>query len=297
MPLSSRQHAYDFETEFFYRTVMQILKASEVPFLVGGAYALGGHTGIVRETKDIDLFVKPGDCARALEVLEAHGYQTELTDPVWLGKVFNGKSFADFIFRSGNGLAEVDDEWFTYAQKSTIFGVDVPICPVEETIWSKAFTMERERYDGADIQHLLLVCGPHLDWLRLVRRFGGHWRVLLSHLVLFGFIYPAERDRVPPPVLETLMERLRAEIHQPVNPERLCQGTLMSRQQYLVDVEQWGFQDARFSRAAGLSEEVLRDWRKRVDQENVVHLQKTKMFVDENEKVGPGVLPSSVPVA
>jgi hypothetical protein len=96
MALSSRQHAYDYETEFFYRTVMQTLKTHEVPFLVGGAYAIGGHTGIVRETKDIDLFVKPSDCPRALEVLEAHGYLTELTDPIWLGKAFHGKSFADF---------------------------------------------------------------------------------------------------------------------------------------------------------------------------------------------------------
>ena len=41
----------------------------------------------------------------------------------------------------------------------------------------------------------------------LIDRFGAHWRVLLSHLVLFGFIYPSERSRVPARVLEELTER------------------------------------------------------------------------------------------
>jgi hypothetical protein len=59
---------------------------------------------------------------------------------------------------------------------------------VEETIWSKAFVMERERYDGADIAHLLRASAERLDWHRLLERFDAHWPVLLSHLILFGFI-------------------------------------------------------------------------------------------------------------
>jgi hypothetical protein len=33
----------------------------------------------------------------------------------------------------------------------------------EEVIWSKAFVTERERYDGADIMHVLLACAETLD--------------------------------------------------------------------------------------------------------------------------------------
>ena len=62
--------------------------------------------------------------------------------------------------------------------------------------------MERERYDGADVAHLLRAHGDRLDWPRLLRRFGPHWRVLLSHLVLFGFIYPGERALVPAWVMD-----------------------------------------------------------------------------------------------
>jgi hypothetical protein len=31
-------------------------------------------------------------------------------------------------------------------------------------IWSKGFVMERERFDGADVTHLLRAVGPKLNW-------------------------------------------------------------------------------------------------------------------------------------
>jgi hypothetical protein len=40
-----------------------------------------------------------------------------------------------------------------------------------------------------------------------------------------------------------------------------------------------------------MSEEVVREWRRRVDEENLAHMQKTRTFVDASEKVGPGVVP------
>jgi hypothetical protein len=43
------------------------------------------------------------------------------------------------------------------------------------------------------------------------------------------------------------MNRLREETADPQSPERICQGTLLSRSQYLVDIEQWGYLDARLA--------------------------------------------------
>jgi len=48
--------------------------------------------------------------------------------------------------------------------------------------------MERERYDGADIAHILRARAADLDWERLLERFAGHWHVLLSHLILFEYL-------------------------------------------------------------------------------------------------------------
>jgi hypothetical protein len=180
-----------------------------------------------------------------LAIFSASGYRTEVTDPRWLAKAFSGEDFIDVIFSSGNAIAEVDDAWFEYAIEAKVLGLSVQLCPPEETIWSKAFVMERERYDGADIAHLLRAYGERLDWERLLNRFGSHWRVLFSHLILFGFIYPSERGCIPSSVMDALLDRLRSEAHPPPITGQLCQGTLLSKVQYAIDIDRWGYQDAR----------------------------------------------------
>jgi hypothetical protein len=233
------------KTELFYQCTLDGLQAAGVPFMVGGAYAFATYTGIERHTKDFDIFIRRDDYDRVMEVLSAGGCATELTFPHWLGKAFKGSDFIDVIFSSGNGIAQVDDEWFAHAAEGQVLGRFVLICPAEEMIWSKAFIMERERYDGADVAHLLLAHGPQLDWPRLLRRFGDHWRVLLSHLLLFGFIYPSEHAQIPSWVIDELLARLEHQRDNPAPPERVCQGTLLSRAQYLIDLARWGYRDGR----------------------------------------------------
>jgi len=229
----------------FYRRVLITLAEADLPFVVGGALALRYYTGIVRHTKDLDLFVRLEDYPRILEKLASRGYRTELTDPQWLAKVFSGEHFVDVIFASGKGLGPVDQGWFEHAVDGEILSLPVRLCPPEEMLWSKAFLMERERYDGADVAHLLRAHGPELNWQRLLSRFGPHWRVLLSHLTLFGFIYPNERSQIPAWVFTELLGRFQAEMVDSPSADRLCQGTFLSGTQYLVDLERWGYQDAR----------------------------------------------------
>jgi hypothetical protein len=149
------------------------------------------------------------------------------------------------VFSSGNGVAVVDDEWFEHAERCEVLDLPVLLSPVEEMIWSKAFVLERERFDGADVNHLIRARGDRLDWRRLFRRFDSHWHVLLSHLVLFRFTYPSHRHLVPRWVMRGLLGRLLYELESDVPDRRVCLGTLLSARQYLVDVERWGYDDAR----------------------------------------------------
>lgn len=248
------------DAQAVYRRVMETLQARGVPFLVGGAYAFTPFTGIPRSTKDFDLFVAKADIERALDVLDEAGFRTELTFPHWLGKAYEGKEFVDLIFSSGNGIAPVDANWFTNAPVGDVLGVQAHLAPAEEMLWSKSFVMERERYDGGDVIHLLRARAEKLDWQRVLDRFGAHWRVLLSNLVLFGFVYPSERTRVPAWVMETLLERLRGELTHNADVGRLCQGTILSRQQYLPDVLEWGYTDGRLQPNGNMSPEEIEDW-------------------------------------
>ena len=254
------------EVKAFYRQVLDILNDSAVPFLVGGAYAFNRYTGINRHTRDLDIFIRRADFAPISEVLQQQGHTTELTFPHWLGKVRFDDVYIDLIFSSGNGIAEVDDLWFDYAINANVHGVDVKICPAEEMIWSKAFIMERERFDGADIIHLLHACGDKLDWPRLLRRFGTHWRVLLSHLVLYGFAYPSARHHVPPAVMAELIDRLRHETISPSPEHSICLGTLLSREQYLKDIEQEGLQDGRIAPLGNMTPEDTAIWTQAIEE-------------------------------
>jgi hypothetical protein len=250
----------DPKTLAFYRHVLKTLNASEVPFLVGGTYAFKRYTEIARQTKDLDIFVRPKDCDRVFDIFAATGCTSELSFPHWLGKVFCNEDFVDVIFNSANGNDEVDDVWFERAVEEEVFGIPVKLCSPEEIIRSKAFVMERERYDGADVAHLLRSCSEQLDWSHLLARFGSHWRVLLSHLILFGFIYPAERDRIPNWVMQELLRRLESEMSNASPTDQVCQGTLLSRAQYLVDTESWGYQDARLCPRGNMTVEDVAQW-------------------------------------
>src|SRR4029453_17035615 len=84
-----------------------------------------------------------------------------------------------------------------HAGSAPILDDTVPLVPVEEMIWSKGFVQERERFDGADVAHLIRSRGTTLDWERLVRRFTPHPHVLLAHLIMFEFVYPDQKNVVP----------------------------------------------------------------------------------------------------
>ena len=184
--------------ERFYRRVLEIFQQRDVPHLVGGAYALAHHTHVPYETRDFDVFLRRADVGRACQSLEDAGYRAAVVYPHFLGKVRDGVHFVDLIFGSGNGIVPVDDRWFTRASSGMTLGLPVRFCSAEDILWSKAFIMERERYDGGDVAHLLLATADRLDWAYLIERFDAQWRVLLAHFVLFGFIYRADGRSFPP---------------------------------------------------------------------------------------------------
>src|SRR5881296_3864631 len=250
----------------FHRRSVAALQAANVPFLIGGAYVVEAFAGVSRRTKDFDLYIRPRHVRAAMDALARAGYKTEMTFPHWLAKAGRGRGCVDLIFRAGNGLCEVDDSWFERARDDELLGLHVKLCAPEEMIWMKAYIMERERFDGADITHILRRCAAELDWSHLVRRFGPDWRVLLSHLILFGYIYPGERARIPVAVMYELISRLRSEATAP-GSDWLCRGPLLSRKQYLVDIQEWGFRDSRLEERVHMNAKDIAHWTKAIAKE------------------------------
>ncbi len=236
------------EQRTVYRLALDTLNAAGVKYVVAGAYAIYEHTGIYRQTKDLDLLFEPSDVLPAARALRGAGFELKLEQAHWLAKAFKDAIMTDLIYGMGNGVSFIDAGWHEHAHEGTLAGAPVRIAPVEELIWHRLFIHERHRQDMSDIVHLILTQGDSLDWDRLVRRTGPHWPLLLAQLLLFHYVYPGFRSRVPQEVLEGLFDRARQDMRLDDPDEALTNGPLISRFSFAIDVQEWGFHDTRSDR-------------------------------------------------
>lgn len=227
-----------------YRLALDTLNRAGVRYVVSGLYALYEYTGIYRQTKDLDLFVEPAHVLAAARALKAEGFSTYLEQAHWIAKAMWGDIQVDLIFGTGNGLSFIDAEWFEHSRAGILAGTQVRVAPPEDLLWHRLFVSERHRSDVSDILHLILCRGDELDWDRLMRRVEPHWRLMLAQVHLYDFVYPGHRARIPQSVRRALYDVAQKEIDDVGDPE-VCQGTLISRFSYNIDVNEWGFRDLR----------------------------------------------------
>jgi hypothetical protein len=155
-----------------YKRALEALNAANVPFVVAGAYAIYEHTGIYRQTKDLDLFFQPSAVVPAARALREAGFVTRLEDEHWLAKATMGEHFVDLIYGMGNGIAFIDEGWINNSHQGILAASPVRIAPAEELIWHRLFISERHRHDMSDIVHLILCMGDTLDWRTALARTG-----------------------------------------------------------------------------------------------------------------------------
>jgi predicted nucleotidyltransferase len=222
--------------------VLNLLNALGTPFAVSGAFALHRHTGIWRDTKDLDIFMVDDQVHTVLDALSSKGFVTEVRDPVWLSKVHLGEYYVDFITGMSNAVLSVQQDWIEHATLADILGIQVKVLAAEELIASKLFVTRRERFDGADIVHVIYGVQGKLDWDRILRLVGSHWMVLLWTLVLYQYIYPAHSEYVPRSVWSDLLSRLRHELDHP-DPNAAFKGSLIDERMFAIDVNEWGMAD------------------------------------------------------
>lgn len=247
----------DRRTRKVFTQALDALTAAQVPFMVAGAFATNFHTGIWRNTKDIDIFCEPRWAGRVLATLAEAGFTTSVEEPHWLGKAVKGGALVDVIWGGGNWATYVDPHWFEHATRGRIIGREVLIAPAEDIILSKAYVAGRERYDGTDIAHLIHSCGKHFDWNDLVARFEDHWQLLLQYLILYRFSYPLERDVVPTRVIHELAARIGTDAE--LADGLSFRGPLVDRYAYLHDLRFEGRDDPReaMARRAGFPIETV----------------------------------------
>ena len=143
------------------------LERGKVPHVFMGGLA-SAALGRPRWTHDIDIFVKPEDRERVLEVLAAEGFRTQQTNPQWLYKALKHDVLVDVIFLS-DGQVVLDDEMVRRARRADVAGRVVPVIPVEDLIVIKALVF-KERAPRHWYDALALLQREDIDWDYLVER-------------------------------------------------------------------------------------------------------------------------------
>jgi hypothetical protein len=236
---TSREPDWPAEAQECYEDALRALLKADISFVVGGAFAVHTHTGIWRTTKDLDLLLTAQDLPEALGRLKSRGFETYVKDPVWLAKARRGEYFVDLITGIGNASQAVSKMWIDRGVPEVIFGIPCRVLGVEELIASKVFVAFRERFDGADVAHLIRARGKSMNWERLFELLGGHWQLLYWSLVLFAYVYPAHANDVPDHIWEGMATRFSHKIKSR-RQDAAFRGTLIDPRMFAIDVEEWG---------------------------------------------------------
>ncbi len=230
------------EARAFYQQALQLLDESGAQYMLGGAFAMFHYTGIYRDTKDLDVFCKPTEYPKILKYFQDKGFKVQLYDVRWLAKVFNGDNFIDIIWDTVNNICRVDDSWYERAPEGLFADHKVKFIPAEELFWCKVYVQNRERFDGADINHLLVRYGKKMDWKWILKRLDPHWHLLLSAIIMFQFTYPSEfMDIIPKWLFDDLMNRAKEQYDMPSPWEKVCRGPIIDQTQYAIDIKEWDY--------------------------------------------------------
>ncbi len=230
------------EQEKLFREVLILFNEESIPYAVSGAFALQKHTGIWRNTKDLDLFLAPENVPAAMQALQQKGFETEVRDPVWLAKAHRSDFFVDLITGMSNAVITVNKSWIDRSTPTEVVGVPTRVLGPEELICSKLFVTFRERFDGADIVHVIHGTRGTLDWQRILGIVGENWEILLWAMLFFHYAYPAETHYIPKAVWDDLLNRLRAELASP-DPKAHFRGSLLDERMFAIDVHEWGMEN------------------------------------------------------
>jgi hypothetical protein len=222
-----------------FREVLTALEENGVPYAVSGAFALRQHTGICRFTKDLDLFMTACTRMKVLPYLRKRGFDCEVPDPVWLAKAHKDGFFVDLISGMSNGVLAAEYSWIERARPAVVHGVETRVLAQEELVASKIFVARRERFDGADIAHVIYGTYSTFDWARELQLVGEHWEMLLWSLLLFRYVYPGQAHYVRATVWNELLQRFERTIAHP-DPQANFRGSLVDEKMFAIDLNEWG---------------------------------------------------------
>jgi len=184
-----------------YREVMRRATARGIRFAFGGAFATAAYTGELRNTKDFDIYIRPGDREPMIRIMDEAGLTDHFDrlayDRSWIYRASREDVIVDAIWAMANHRAEVDDAWLSLGPEVSIFDEQFRVIAIEELIWSKLYVLQHERCDWTDIFNLLDAQLEAIDWDRLLTRLAEDAPLLQGAVSVFSWLAPDRAATIP----------------------------------------------------------------------------------------------------
>ncbi|WP_328392546.1 nucleotidyltransferase family protein [Nocardia sp. NBC_00416] len=132
-----------------------------IPFAVAGGCAVYARGGPPSD-HDVDLFVKPADCARARTELAKAGLRVADAAEDWLTKAYDGDTLIDVIHRPNN--REVDDALLERAEVMRVGPTLAPVVDGTDLLVDKLLVFDAHRLDLSPLLRISRDLREQVDW-------------------------------------------------------------------------------------------------------------------------------------
>lgn len=187
-------HRVDEGLAITLKRVASTLKAADIPFALGGSFAVYARGGYSSD-HDVDFLLREQDKDRALQELAAVGFTTEQPPEDWLVKVFDEGRMVDLIYRPVE--SPVTEETLHDTDQISVEAIYMPVLSASQLMIHKLLSYSQHYCDFATGLPVARSLREQIDWPRVRREttkspYAEAFLVLLDRLDVVPF--PGERE-------------------------------------------------------------------------------------------------------
>ncbi|MBG0567665.1 nucleotidyltransferase [Actinoplanes aureus] len=182
-------HRVDEGLAVTLKRVASTLKAADIPFALGGSFAVYARGGYSSD-HDVDFLIREQDKDRALQELAAVGFETEQPPEDWLVKVFDEGRMVDLIYRPVE--SPVTDETLHDTDQISVEAIYMPVLSASQLMIHKLLSYSQHYCDFATGLPVARSLREQIDWDRVRREttkspYAEAFFVLLDRLDVVPF--------------------------------------------------------------------------------------------------------------
>lgn len=212
------------ESKKVFREALTAFNEGGMAYVVGGAFAMHHYSGFWRYTNDLDLYLDRRSIATAVEILSSIGFrdfgEQAAGDREWIYHAMKDGTLMDLIWQSPNRVTSFDGSFHERGSPGTFLDIPVRFMPAEDLVLAKVYTLNHQRSDWPDVFQVIRGVGGRLDWRYVMDKIGDNWPVMLSLIVLYDWVYPAETNKIPAVVRDGLLRKKLTHTPSPDEPVR-----------------------------------------------------------------------------